>query len=221
MTLRNSVLRAGDDCVAINSRNTLGPGSFPSRNITIGPNVSCITPISIGSGTGTGVYDVVIRDSVIDARWGNQTDVWLPKWSHTAIRFKTARGRGPAGVSGVLVSNVTAHGADVFVDFQPYYSCQNSSGPANYDACVNATQGPPLPPSDAPTFSNVHFTGLRGSVWRPAWLTCLPEKPCENITFSDVQLDAVVSSWACSNVHGSADANVFPAATGCFNAPVV
>ena len=41
MTLRDSVLRAGDDCVAINSRNLVGPGSFPTRNVTIGPNVSC------------------------------------------------------------------------------------------------------------------------------------------------------------------------------------
>lgn len=91
---------------------------------------------------------------------------------------------------------------------------------ANYLACVNATQGPPLPPADAPRFSNVHITGLRGSVWRPVWLTCLPEAPCENITFADVRLDAIEPSWACTNVRGSAAPGVFPPATGCFmNAP--
>lgn len=216
MTLQHSILHAGDDCIAINSRNTAGPGSFPTRNVSIGPNVTCITPISIGSGTGTGVYDVVIRDSVVDTRWGNRTLSWLPKWVHSAIRFKTARGRGPAGVSGVLVSNVTALGADVFVDFQPYYSCQNSSGIDNYEACVNATQGPPLPPSEAPSFTNVRFEGLRGTVWRPVWLTCLPEKPCENISFTDVRLEAQEPAWACSNVYGSANGEVFPPATGCF-----
>lgn len=116
-------------------RGGVCPGPLPaSRRSHEAP---AVTPISIGSGTGTGVYDVVIRDSVVDARWGNRTQAWLPKWSHTAIRFKTARGRGPAGVSGVLVSNVTVLGADTFVDFQPYYSCQNSSG----SECVRPEPG--------------------------------------------------------------------------------
>lgn len=216
LTMRDSVIRAGDDCVAINSRNDAP--SPPTRNVTIGPNVTCITPISIGSGTNSGVFDVVIRDSVVDTRWGNRTSLWLPKWYHTAIRFKTARARGPPGVSGVLVSNITALGADLFVDFQPYYSCQNSSGYDNYNACVLATQGPRLPPDAAPSFSNARFTGLRGDVWRPVWLTCLPEKACENITFDDVDLTAQEPTWACSNVRGSAGPNVEPPATGCFSA---
>lgn len=150
LTLRNSVLHAGDDCVAINARG-MDPasGDFPTRGVTIGPNVTCITPITIGSGTGLGIYDVVIRDSVVDARWGVPDPTWRPRWAHTALRFKTARNRGPAGVSGVVVSNVSAHGVDLFVDIQSYYSCQNSSGTENYFLCREMTQ----PPRQAPSLS--------------------------------------------------------------------
>jgi polygalacturonase len=129
MTLRHSYFRAGDDCVAINSRN-IAEG-FPTRNVSI-VNLTCITPITIGSGTGNGVFDVTIRDSLVDARWGAPDPHWMPKWAHTGLRLKTARNRGSGGAHGVRVQNLTVLGVDLAVDIQSWYSCQNSSGPANY-----------------------------------------------------------------------------------------
>lgn len=207
MTLRHSYFRAGDDCVAINSRNEAE--GFVTRNVTIGPNLTCITPISIGSGTGNGIFDVEVRDSVVDARWGVPNDDWLPKWAHTALRFKTARNRGSGGVSNVFVHNVTGLGVDLLVDIQSYYSCQNSSGTANYDFC-RATVWPVEVPN-APSYRNMVFDGLHGDAWRAAWLNCLPEAPCRNVTFANVDARVVQPAWVCENIYGSAEG-----VQGCF-----
>jgi hypothetical protein len=215
LTLRHSVFRAGDDCVAINSRNQ--EEGFVTRNVTIGPNLTCITPITIGSGTGNGIFDVTIVDSTVDTRWGVVDPSWMPKWAHTALRFKTARNRGSGGVSGVTVRNITALGADLMVDIQSYYSCQNSSGTWNYQLCRDTLW--PQPVADAPSYQNMHFDGLRGDAWRAAWLNCLPEAPCHNITFENVELNTTEPQWVCENVHGSADNNVHPSAAGCFAGP--
>jgi len=212
LTLRHSVFHAGDDCVAINSRNEAE--GFVTRNVTIGPNLTCITPITIGSGTGNGIYDVVIRDSLVDASWGTPNPDWLPKWAHTALRFKTARNRGSGGVSNVYVTNISAIGVDLMVDIQSWYSCQNSSGTANYQLCRETLW--PSPQENAPYYSNMVFDGLRGDAWRAAWLNCLPEAPCRNITFRNVDLDTVAPQWVCENVHGKANENIRPSADGCF-----
>lgn len=210
MTLRHSYFRAGDDCVAINSRNQLE--GFVTRNVTIGPNLTCISPITIGSGTGNGIFDVEIRDSVVDARWGTANAAWLPKWAHTALRFKTARNRGSAGVSNVYVHNVTGLGVDLMVDFQSYYSCQNSSGTANYKFCRETVWPNEVP--DAPSYRNMVFDGLHGDAWRAAWINCLPEAPCRNVTFTNVDVVATQGEWVCENIYGSA-----PGVKGCFAGP--
>ena len=207
MTLRHSHFRAGDDCVAINSRNEAE--GFETRDVTIGPNLTCITPISIGSGTGNGVFDVDIVDSVVDARWGAANAGWRPKWAHTALRFKTARNRGAAGVSNVRVRNVTGLGVDLMVDIQSYYSCQNSSGTGNYLFCREQVW--PTPVAHAPSYRNMAFDGLHGDAWRAAWLNCLPEAPCTNITFANVDVAVTEPGWVCENVFGSA-----PGVSGCF-----
>ena len=216
MTMRDSWLFAGDDCVAINSRNiNASAGDFATRNVTIGPNVTCRTPITIGSGTGIGVYDVRIVDSVVDARWGNRTAAWQPRWYHTALRFKSARNRGPAGVSGVVVSNITVLGASLAVDFQLWYSCQNSSGTAAYELCREMLWPTPLPRDQAPNYDNVHISGLRGDAWRPVWAECLPEHPCFNVTITDMDIAAEEPAWVCENIQGAA-ARVLPPAGECF-----
>ena len=217
MTLRDSVLHAGDDCIAINSRGLdAATGDFPSQNITIGPNVTCITPITIGSGTGMGIYDVVIKDSVVNASWGVASPSWRPRWYKTALRFKTARGRGPAGVRNVLVSNITAISIDLFVDGQPYYSCQNSSGLENWAFCVENAQPPPQPPDHAPSYVNVTFSLLRGDAWRFAWLNGLPEHPYSGWRFDDVDVNVEQEEWVCGNVNGSAGFDVNPPPGNCF-----
>ena len=207
MTLRHSYFRAGDDCVAINSRNQLE--GFVTRNVTIGPNLTCITPISIGSGTGNGIFDVEIRDSVVDARWGTPNAAWLPKWAHTALRFKTARNRGSGGVSNVFVHNVTGLGVDLMVDIQTMYSCQNSSGTANFKLCCELAW--PNEVADAPSYRNMRFDGLHGDAWRASWLHCLPEAPCRNVTFANVDVAVVQPDWVCESIYGSA-----PGVSGCF-----
>jgi polygalacturonase len=217
MTLRNSILHSGDDCIALNSRGVdASAGDFPSENITIGPNVTCITPISIGSGTGIGIYNVTIRDSIIDARWGIESPEWRPRWYKTALRFKTARGRGPAGVANVFVTNITAIGVDLFVDSQPFYSCQNSSGTINWKFCVENAQPPPQLPSEAPAYVNISFQSLQGDAWRFAWLEGLPEHPGYNWTFDDINVDTIQNEWVCDNIEGSTGGNVRPPSGDCF-----
>lgn len=213
MSVTNSVIHAGDDCIAVNSRNQ-GPDDWPTRGVLI-RNVSCITPISLGSGTGIGVYDVAIDNCTVTGGWGNASSLWLPKWWHTGIRLKTARGRGPGGIANVTVTNFTAVNLDLFIDFQSYYSCQNSSGTAMYELCRSSTQAPPQPAAQTPTFTNITFSGVKGNAWRAAWLNCLPERPCRGITFSDVQLATSVG-WACENVYGQAGPGVVPPPDGCF-----
>jgi len=202
----------------INSRNTAGPGSFPTGKCLHRPK--CNVHYAHFNWLGDWYWRLLTLSYAIrlhEQHWSSE--IGPPGFRNgSTLRFGL-RLHEDAGLRvslACLVSNVTALGADVFVDFQPYYSCQNSSGIDNYEACVNATQGPPLPPSEAPSFTNVRFEGLRGTVWRPVWLTCLPEKPCENISFMDVRLEAQEPAWACSNVYGSANGEVFPPATGCF-----
>lgn len=227
LTLQNSVIHAGDDCVALNSRNHALPEEFPTRGVLI-RNLTCATPISLGSGTGNGVFDVRIEDSVVDplAENFNLTDAWLPKWWRTAVRFKTARGRGTAPIANVTISNLTVNAVDLVLDFQSYYSCQNSSGTDNYMACRAATQPPPAPPgTPGPTFANITVTGVRGSAWRAGWLNCLPERPCTGIRISDFNVTGnpiypssatAANGWVCEHVYGTASNDVSPAPLGCF-----
>ena len=93
MTLRHSEFRAGDDCVAINSRN-IAEG-FVTRNVTI-LNLTCLTPITIGSGTGNGVFDVTIKDSVVDARWGGAQQGQRRRVQRAGAE-RHGPGRGPHG----------------------------------------------------------------------------------------------------------------------------
>jgi polygalacturonase len=227
LTLQNSVLHAGDDAIAINSRNCFLPGEWPTRGVVV-RNVTSATPFSLGSGTGNGVYDVRIENCTMDPTVfadANVSAAWVPKWWRTAVRVKTARGRGDGPIANVVVSDLVVRDVDLVIDFQSYYSCQNSSGTANYLACRAATQLPPPPPgTPGPTFTNITVAGVRGSAWRVAWLNCLPERPCTGITFRDVQVSGNplypssatgANGYVCENVYGSA-VDVTPAADGCF-----
>jgi hypothetical protein len=112
---------------------------------------------------------------------------------------------------------MTFRGVDLAVDIQSWYSCQNSSGTANYNLCKELNW--PTPVEDAPFYSNVEIDGLHGDAWRAAWLNCLPEAPCRNVTFTNVNLATTVPEWVCENVYGSASGSVQPSAQGCFAGP--
>ena len=53
-------------------------------------NLTCHTPISIGSGTRGGVRNILIENSTVIGGWGDD-HTYKPQWWHTAIRIKTAR----------------------------------------------------------------------------------------------------------------------------------
>jgi polygalacturonase len=165
----NCRITTGDDCVTLKSgRDELGRRmGRPDENITI---ANCVMEhghggVTIGSEMSGGVRNVVVTNCVFQ-----ETDI--------GIRVKAQRGRGGV-VEGLSVSNI------VMVDVpSPFTITTFYAGPDRPDAVYPVNEG-------TPRFRDFHFSHITARGAKTAGsITGLREQPVENITFTDVQINA-------------------------------
>eukprot|EP01047_Picozoa_sp_COSAG01_P054836 COSAG01_NODE_6041_length_3882_cov_27.246630_2_plen_160_part_00 len=125
MTLKDSVIRAGDDCVAIYSVRG------PTSEVLI-KNVTCHTPLSITHGAW-GTSNVLMQNCTVRGDWGGD-HTYLPRWWKTALRLKSDRHTNGT-LQNIRYENIVGIGVDLLFDVQMWYPCQNQSGMANYRQC--------------------------------------------------------------------------------------
>lgn len=158
-------ISVGDDCITIKSGKD-APGrkmAVPAENYTI-TNCTMLSGhggVVIGSEMSGDVRKIVISNCVFDG-----TD--------RGIRIKTARGRGgiveEIRVSNIIMKNIGQQA--IVLDMQ--------YAKTNVEPVSERT----------PKFRNIHFSNITGQVNQAAYLNGLEEMPIENITFSDINMDA-------------------------------
>ncbi|KQR70973.1 glycoside hydrolase family 28 protein [Pedobacter sp. Leaf176] len=163
--ISDSHISVGDDCITIKSGKD-APGrkmAVPAENYTI-TNCTMLSGhggVVIGSEMSGDVRKIAISNCVFDG-----TD--------RGIRIKTARGRGGV-VEEIRVSNIVMKNIGqqaIVLDMQ--YAKTN-----------------PEPVSErTPKFKNIHFSNITGQVNQAAYLNGLEEMPIENVTFSDINMEA-------------------------------
>lgn len=159
-------ISVGDDCVTIKSgRDEDGRRvGRPCENITV-TNCTMLDGhggVVIGSEMSGGVKKVTISNCVFDG-----TD--------KGIRMKTTRGRGGV-VEDIRVSNIMMTNIPV--------------GPIYLNMFY--TRAPEEPVSErTPAFRNIHFSNITVKGAPVAgYILGLPERPVENVTFSNINMDA-------------------------------
>jgi polygalacturonase len=167
--IMNSRIDVGDDCVTLKSGiNELGRKmGKPDENITI---TNCVMlkghgGVTIGSEMSGGVRNIVVSNCVFQG-----TDV--------GIRIKSQRGRGNI-VEGLTASNIVMQDVRSAFTITTFY--QGSDKPEDVFPVDEGT----------PRFRDFHFNNItaRGSD-TAGQVTGLREMPVEDITFSDVHIQA-------------------------------
>ncbi len=176
----NCRINTGDDCVTLKSGiNELGRKmGRPDENITI---ANCVMMhghggVTIGSEMSGGVRNVVVTNCVFEG-----TD--------SGIRIKSQRGRGGV-VEGLSVSNVVM--VDVPSPFTITTFYTGSDKPTDVHPVDEGT-----PRYRDFLFSNITARGAKSA----GGITGLREMPIENLTFSNVHLDAE-TGFTCTNAKG-------------------
>ena len=205
VVLENSVINAGDDCVAIYSVRG------PTSDVVV-RNVTCHTPLSITHGNW-GTSDVLFEDCTVRGDWGGD-HTYKPRWWKTALRLKSDRHTNGT-LQNIAYRNINAIGVDLLFDIQMWYPCQNQSGMANYDLCRSMAHPKPEP-GIRPHIRNVSLVNVTGEgAWRTGWLNCLPESPCKEVSVEGVVAEGALP-WECEHVEGAAKGGNAPPAAGCF-----
>ena len=112
VVLENSVIRAGDDCVAIYSVRG------PTSNVTV-RNVTCHTPLTITHGNW-GTSGVLFEDCTVRGDWGGD-HTYRPRWWKTAMRLKSDRHTNGT-LQHITYRNIHAVGVDLLFDIQMWYA---------------------------------------------------------------------------------------------------
>jgi polygalacturonase len=167
--IMNCRVDVGDDCVTLKSGTNEAGRKMgrPDENITI---TNCVMlkghgGVTIGSEMSGGVRNVVVSNCVFQG-----TDV--------GIRIKSQRGRGNS-VEGLTASNIVMQDVRSAFTITTFY--QGSDKP---DDVFPVDEG-------TPKFRDFHFSNItaRGSA-TAGEVTGLREMPVEDITFSDVHIQA-------------------------------
>lgn len=158
-------ISVGDDCITIKSGKD-APGrkmAVPAQNYVI-TNCTMLSGhggVVIGSEMSGDVRKITISNCVFDG-----TD--------RGIRIKTARGRGGVveeiRVSNIIMKNIKEQA--IVLDMQ--------YAKTNVEPVSERT----------PKFRNIHISNITGQVNQACYINGLEEMPVENITFSDINLDA-------------------------------
>lgn len=109
--IENSVIRAGDDCIAVYSMQG------PTRNVLM-RNLTCYTPLSVTHGKDT--RNVTFDNCTVIGQWGNDATQIRPRWFKTATRLKTDRNTNIT-MSDITFRNIVGVGVDLLIDIQSWY----------------------------------------------------------------------------------------------------
>jgi polygalacturonase len=182
--IHDCTIDVGDDCIAIKSGKDLN-----------GRQVGIITEnlliermffkhghgVSIGSEMSGGVRNVTIRNCDCSG-----TD--------RAVRIKTCRGRGGV-VEYIYYDNFTVPNVTEAININMYY-CDN----------------PPTNASATPIFRNLFVNNLNATTSKQVGeVMCLPESPCQNISFTNIVVKSYTTAWTCEYGYGT-QSNVTPPA---------
>jgi polygalacturonase len=158
-------INVGDDCITIKSgKDEDGRrNATPAEDYTI-TNCTMLAGhggVVIGSEMSGGVKKIVISNCIFDG-----TD--------RGIRIKTTRGRGgiveDIRVDNLIMKNIKEQA--IVLDMQ--YS-----------------KGAAQPVTEkTPVFRNIHFSNITGQAKQAGFINGLEEMPVEQITFSDIQIEA-------------------------------
>ena len=165
--ISNCHISVGDDCITIKSgKDRSGRKSAaPCENITI-TNCTMLRGhggVVIGSEMSGGVKKVSISNCVFEG-----TD--------RGIRIKSTRGRGGV-VEDIRVSNIIMKDIRMeAIKLNMFYS------KTEYEPVSERT----------PSFRNIHFSGITGNAKQAGFLLGLEEMKIQNISFSDIYIDAEI-----------------------------
>jgi polygalacturonase len=185
VTITNSFLQDGDDCVAIKG------GGGASRNITVSNNHCYGTHgLSIGSETNAGVSNVLMTNNTLQGTDSSGTR----SSSDNGIRIKSDPSRGGV-VSQVTYDNTCMTGVRDLLVFNPFYS---------------TTSG-----SLIPTFSNIVVNGAKAvsSSSGESMLDGFDSSHILGLTLQNVSFDATKTTAQDANI-GMSNTNLAPSGTG-------
>jgi len=186
--IERNYISCGDDHVTILSGAGAAGRAFamPSRNVTVRDNrLGTGMGMTVGSSISGGIEGVLYQNNVMEEQAG--------EWGQGAhIKTRVTYGgyiRDAAWVDNVIQVAGSPGGALVIE------SGYQSAGQCTADTCTQVS---------GIVFRNltVHKGGL-GSI------DCYPARPCENVTFEDVHINAT-GTWSCKNVASGTVKNVSP-----------
>jgi polygalacturonase len=219
VVVRNVSVDVGDDCIALNS-GKYGGGvaiGMPTANVLI-QNLTCRTPMSIGSGISGGIENVTIKGvrSILGRGCGEHGGM-CPAWKNIAVKIKSSRGRG-GYVRNITFEDIVVSGGDLVLQINLFMGCQNFSAAA-WANCTAKQH--PTTPALTPNVHGVTFRSITSTLTAPparaGWFACLPDSPCTGIAIDGVNLAAASDGWACEHVSGVTH-NTTPDPASCFEA---
>ncbi|MBO0356653.1 glycoside hydrolase family 28 protein [Hymenobacter sp. BT186] len=163
--ISNCHISVGDDCITIKSgKDRAGRQmNVPAENYTI-TNCTMLSGhggVVIGSEMSGGVKKITISNCIFDG-----TD--------RGIRIKTARGRGGV-VEDIRVDNVVMKNIREQVIVLDMQYAKSKEEPVS---------------ERTPRFRNIHFSNITAEGNQAGYLNGLAEMPIENVTFSNLNIDA-------------------------------
>ena len=181
-------ISVGDDHVTV----LAGAGAsglaaaLPSRNVTVRDNVlGTGMGLSVGSSVSGGVSGVLFTRNVMTERkqdWGIG--------SHLKTRVSYGGYIRDIAYIDNAFDFVTNLGIQIETDYQ-------SSGGCNATTCTE--------------IRDILWRNHTGSAGSPGALSCMPARPCQNITLIDVNITGRSgNSWGCTNVSSGTFINVSP-----------
>jgi polygalacturonase len=186
VTITNSWIQDGDDCVAIKA------GNGPSRNITVSNNHCYGTHgLSIGSETNAGVTNVLMTNNTMQGKDSSGS----VSSSNNGIRIKSDPSRGGT-VSQVTYQNTCLTGVKDLLVFNPFYS---------------TTSG-----SSIPTFTGVVVNGVKSvssASSAESQLDGFNSSHLLGLTLENVQLDVTKTTAQDASI-GMFDTNLAPSGSG-------
>jgi polygalacturonase len=186
VTITNSWIQDGDDCVAVKA------GNGPSRNITVSNNHCYGTHgLSIGSETNAGVTNVLMTNNTLQGKDSSGT----VSSSNNGIRIKSDPQRGGT-VSQVTYQNTCMTGVKDLLVFNPFYS---------------TTSG-----SLIPTFTGIVVNGVQSvssASSATSQLDGFDSSHPLGLTLENVQLDVTKTTAQNANIQSS-NTNLTPSGTG-------